>query len=319
MPHFITADEATKLLRKTDIETGEVVCELALEHAPYHLALSTNDDCMLAVATAGGLVLVDQESLAIARSMAELGHTRSVSYSLDGRWLACAGNTRTVNLMSSSDYSVVTDSKLHKSTVFSVHFSPSSGLLASGSDDNTINVYSVPDLTKLQTLSGHQDTVRGVLFLSNTELATCSDDGSVLIWNVDDGSILQTISDNSSFVLTLELSPDKSMFASGSFDDTVSVYSTATYERLHRIECGDDIYRLAFVDDETIIAGVSGHPVVKIDVTKGAIVQTYDGQRVVRGIVISGSGLFYVCFLAHSINLFPNTAPTKLVLPSVII
>ncbi len=76
----------------------------------------------------------------------------------------------------------------HSNMVLALALSPNRSLLASGSQDNTIKLWSyLTQSTASNTFMGHTSYVRAVCFLSNQILASGSIDMSIKIWNVDSG------------------------------------------------------------------------------------------------------------------------------------
>ena len=72
--------------------------------------------------------------------------------------------------------------KGHSGAVLSVCFSYDGKYLISGSGDNTLKVWNVETGKCVQTLEGHTDYVCGVNCSCYGNIASCSDDGTVKIW-----------------------------------------------------------------------------------------------------------------------------------------
>ena len=77
----------------------------------------------------------------------------------------------------------------HEYAVRALAFSGDGALVASGSEDATVKVWSVADRALLQTLA-HDDWVNAVAFGAGDELATGGDDGLVRLWNARTGEPL---------------------------------------------------------------------------------------------------------------------------------
>ncbi|MCP5084564.1 MAG: WD40 repeat domain-containing protein, partial [Alphaproteobacteria bacterium] len=74
---------------------------------------------------------------------------------------------------------------------------------------------------------GHSDWVWSVAWSPDGQLASGSDDGTVILWNTDTGQPAQTLSGHSGTVLSVAWSPDGQL-ASGSDDGTVILWNTDT-------------------------------------------------------------------------------------------
>jgi len=74
----------------------------------------------------------------------------------------------------------------HSSSVTSVMFSPDGRMIASGSWDHTIKIWSVSDGCEIGTLRGHSDYIHSVAFSSDgATLASGSDDRTVKPWRIE--------------------------------------------------------------------------------------------------------------------------------------
>jgi U3 small nucleolar RNA-associated protein 13 len=84
--------------------------------------------------------------------------------------------------------------KGHKRGVWSVKFGRTERVLATGSGDKTVKLWSLEDFTCVKTFEGHTNSVLRVDFLSSgMQLVSSASDGLVKVWNVRDEECAMTL------------------------------------------------------------------------------------------------------------------------------
>src|SRR5437868_2793397 len=104
----------------------------------------------------------------------------------------------------------------HASYVYSLAVLPS-GMLASGSNDNSIKVWDVQNQTCIATLPGHTGTVNSLVVLPSGMLASGSLDNSIKVWDVGRQTCIATLTGHMGGVRSLVVLPS-GMLASSSYD-----------------------------------------------------------------------------------------------------
>src|SRR6266536_6585852 len=143
----------------------------------------------------------------------------------------------------------------------------------------------------LQTLEGHSDSVRSVVFSHDSKLlASASFDKTVKIWDVSTGSCQQTLEGHSSFVTSVVFSHDSKLLASASDDNTVKIWDASTGSCQQTLEGHSSFVRsVVFSHDSKLLASASDDNTVKIwDASTGSCQQTLEGHSsFVRSVVFS--------------------------------
>src|SRR5262249_29006338 len=117
----------------------------------------------------------------------------------------------------------------HTGAVTSVAFSPDDRLLASGSADQTIKLWSTTSGKEVLTLKGHTGRVNSVGFSPDGKrLISGSADKTVRIWDTATGKELLRMEDHTAAVTSVAFSPDEQHAASGSEDMSVRVWEADT-------------------------------------------------------------------------------------------
>lgn len=109
--------------------------------------------------------------------------------------------------------------------VFAVAWSPNGQYIASGSYDNTVQVWDSAKGGIKYRYIGHTKPVEVLAWSPDgTRIASGGDDTTVQVWDALTGANVRTFKLHSNSVWGLAWSPDGKYIASGSFDSTVKVW-----------------------------------------------------------------------------------------------
>ncbi|KAF8641212.1 hypothetical protein AX17_000846 [Amanita inopinata Kibby_2008] len=121
--------------------------------------------------------------------------------------------------------------KGHKRGIWTVRFSRTERILATGSGDKTIKLWNIDDFSCVKTFEGHTNSVLRVDFInSGMQLVSSASDGLVKLWNIREEECVTTLDNHEDKVWALAVSSDERIIASGAADSMVTFWEDCTEE-----------------------------------------------------------------------------------------
>ncbi|KAI8936051.1 hypothetical protein NX059_007552 [Plenodomus lindquistii] len=164
-----------------------------------------------------------------------------------GTLFASASQDRTVKIYSAAEGEAVGVLRGHRRGVWTVKFAPKSsqvpgssnkGLIATGSGDKTVKVWSLADYSCLLTLEGHSNSVLKLAWLPyhpvdtrdkrGPQLASAAGDGLVKIWDSASGETMTTLDNHTDRVWALVAHPTSGALVSGGGDSVITFWEDTT-------------------------------------------------------------------------------------------
>jgi WD40 repeat protein len=215
------------------------------------------------------------------------GHTdriRALAFSADGHRLASGGNDKSIKVWDVSKGKELRTLTGHTSSVLAVALGNRT-LLSASADHRTVKIWDLDSGREMQTITeaDNIDTQEAIVFSPDAgTVASSNGDKTVLLRDISRAGATnpRVLATRSSGVYATAFSDDKKWFASGSKDNTIRLWETATGREVQSTEAQIGfITTLAFSPDSKVLAagGLSG--AVKLyDVFTGRELRRLDGH-----------------------------------------
>ncbi|MDR2111577.1 MAG: hypothetical protein LBQ62_00485 [Candidatus Accumulibacter sp.] len=151
---------------------------------------------------------------------------RDLLISPDGKLLVSIGiEEKTVKLWSLPDGALVKTLEAHPNSVRLVAIGPDGKALASSSVGSieSLKLWSLPDGAPIKTPENNLN-INSIVFSRDGKLLAEGWDNKINVWSLPDGKLVKTLEGHESSVLSIAISPDGKLLASGSEDRTVRLW-----------------------------------------------------------------------------------------------
>jgi len=176
----------------------------------------------------------------------------------------------------------------HEGVVTTVAVSPDGLLLASGSTDKTIKLWSLETGDLLHTFGGrslrhrgHSDRISTLAFSPDSlELMSGSDDCTLKQWDISTRRLIRTLSGHNWLVSSISISQNGQVFASGGGDGQINLWNLETGERLATLSKHRDrvsALRLS-PDGQTLVSGSYDKTIRLWDLRGDRLIDTLRGH-----------------------------------------
>jgi U3 small nucleolar RNA-associated protein 13 len=164
-----------------------------------------------------------------------------------GTLFASASQDRTVKIYSAAEGEAIGVLRGHRRGVWTVKFAPkdsqtpnssNKGLIATGSGDKTVKIWSLADYSCLLTLEGHSNSVLKLAWLPyrpvdardkrGPQVASAAGDGLVKIWDSTSGETMSTLDNHTDRVWALVAHPQTGALISGGGDSVITFWQDTT-------------------------------------------------------------------------------------------
>ncbi len=246
-------------------ETGLSVKELAGHQGDIgDLAFSPAGTVLAGASYDGSAYLWDVNTGQSLRTLTgHSGRVEHVSFCSDEKRLATAGQDKTIRIWELGSGNEPQVLRGHKDKVFSSAFMEGGQYLISGGADSVLRFWDIESGVTLRVLQGHHAWVNA-LSVRGQSIFSAGNDGMVMRWDLR--SPYLHITDLAREPASAAIAPDGNSVALGSADGSLHLYSLPGAKLLWESKKGhgEDIQRLAFSPDSTLLASASLDSTVKL-------------------------------------------------------
>lgn len=168
----------------------------------------------------------------------------------------------------------------HGGAVYCAAFSPDNRLLATGGEDGTVRLWSVPTGNLVRLFTGPTGRVGAVAFSSDGKLlAGATEMRDVFIWNMTIGALQQTLTTDGR-VSAVAFSPDDRVIAAGGWAGAVTLFNplSGTVQKKFTGHL-NDVSTMAYSPDGQLLATAGQDRKINIwDVKTGTVCKTLSGH-----------------------------------------
>ncbi len=137
----------------------------------------------------------------------------------------------------------ITNSSVHIGQINSIVFFSNSSMMASASTDTKIILWPfMPNMTRVNTLSGHKRQIESVYILQNTLIASASDDNTTKIWDINTGTAVNTLIGHTNnvyvavgFTYTTSSNQSQLLIATGSKDRSIIIWDQMKFNLIYTL------------------------------------------------------------------------------------
>jgi WD40 repeat protein len=174
-------------------------------------------------------------NLATSLFAASIGDVLKVAISSDNRFIAKGGSDGKITIWQIDNCQNILSIKAHDSHVVGLIFTANDKKLISSSFDSSVKTWDLESGQCLQTLYLQAPVYRIALNQDGTILASGSNCGDILLWDLTTGEIFKRLVGHKLTVVDVSFQPQGQLLASSSFDTSIKIWNLDTEDCINTL------------------------------------------------------------------------------------
>lgn len=191
------------------------------------IAYLEEEQVLLSIAN-GSLLVLERDTLNIIKTISIFKEEIvSFAYNKLKKEIICQMSISMIRIFDYDSGTQINSFKLHRTIGKIIKIDPSYNFLAVVTSTNNIVIYDAKNFNQECTLSGHTGIIYDITFNPISErfmLYSCSEDGSVKIWNILLKKCVKSLEPHTSSVRHIQLTNDGNFLISGTFDNNIFIW-----------------------------------------------------------------------------------------------
>ena len=151
-----------------------------------------------------------------------------VKWTPEGKRLVTGSASGEFTLWNGFTYNFETIQQAHDNAIRAIAWNHAGSWMVSGDHSGTVKIW-MPNMNNLKRIQAHKEPVRDISFApGDGKFATCSDDGSIRIWDFNEAIEEHCLTGHGWDVRNAQWHPSKNLLASGSKDNLVKLWDAKT-------------------------------------------------------------------------------------------